>query len=87
MRAISLQYGVAASLLPAHLSERTRDVAAIAGPSQRAAMHVVLLVTSVAVLGQRNLGDILRDVARVAIEAAMGPGQRKVRLGVVVKAP
>jgi len=50
-------------------------------------MHVVLAVTRVAVLGQRDHGDVFDDVTGVAIEAAMRPGQREVRLRVVIEAP
>jgi hypothetical protein len=50
-------------------------------------MHVVLSVTRIAVAPEHDLRDILRGVAGVAVEAAMGARQRKMRLGVVVEAP
>ena len=50
-------------------------------------MRVVLAVAGIAIRGQRNLCDIFGDVAGVAIEAAVGPGQRVPRLRVVIKAP
>jgi 23S rRNA-/tRNA-specific pseudouridylate synthase len=50
-------------------------------------MHVVLLVTPIAVRRQRNFGNVLDNVAGVAIDAAVGSRQRKTRLRVVIKAP
>jgi hypothetical protein len=50
-------------------------------------MRVVLAVAGVAIRGQGNLCDIFGDVAGVAIEAAVRPGQRVTRLRVMIKAP
>ena len=50
-------------------------------------MHVVLLVTRIAFVPEHDLRDILCGVAGVAIEAAMGARQRKMRLGIMVEAP
>jgi hypothetical protein len=50
-------------------------------------MHIVLLVTRIAVRRQRNLGNVLRDVAGMAIDAAVCPGQRVACLRVVIEAP
>lgn len=50
-------------------------------------MRVVLAMTGHTVRRQCRLGDILRDVAGLAIKTPMGPGQRVVRLGVVIKPP
>src|SRR5271169_3465949 len=50
-------------------------------------MRVILAVTGHAVRRQCGLRDILRDMAGLAIEAAMGSGQRVACLGVVIKAP
>lgn len=50
-------------------------------------MHVILLVTRVAVRRQRDLGNVLGDVTSVAIEAAVCPRQRIACLSVVIKAP
>jgi len=74
-------------LLLAHVTERACHVAAFARPSELAAVYVVLLVAGIAVLRQLNLGDILRDMAGVALKAAMLPRQREVRLGVVIETP
>jgi hypothetical protein len=77
----------APSLPLTHLLERTRDVAPFAGPTECATMHVVLPVTRVAVRGQRDLGNVLGDVAGVAIDAAVRSGQRIMRLRIVIEAP
>jgi hypothetical protein len=50
-------------------------------------MRIVLLVTRIAVRRQRNLGNVLRDVAGMAIDAAVCPGQRVACLRVVIEAP
>jgi hypothetical protein len=50
-------------------------------------MDVVLAVAGIAIRGQRDFGDIPGDVARLAIETSVPPGQRVVRLCVVIKAP
>ena len=50
-------------------------------------MGVVLAVAGIAIRGQRDFGDILGDVAGLAIETAVRPGQRVARLCVVIEAP
>jgi hypothetical protein len=50
-------------------------------------MHVILLMTGMAITGESDLGDILRYVTGVAIQALVRPGQRISRLYVVIKAP
>jgi hypothetical protein len=50
-------------------------------------MHVVLPVTRIAIGFQRNLGNVLRDVAGMAIDAAVCPGQRVACLRVMIEAP
>ena len=50
-------------------------------------MRVVLAMAGQAIHRQRSLGDVLGDVAGLAIEVVVGPGQRVVRLLVVVIAP
>jgi hypothetical protein len=50
-------------------------------------MRIVLAVAGVAIRGQRNLGDVLGDVAGLAIDAAVRPGQRIACLRVVIEAP
>ncbi len=50
-------------------------------------MHVVLLVTRIAVIPEHDLRDILRGMAGMAVEAPMGTRQRKMRLGIMVEAP
>jgi hypothetical protein len=50
-------------------------------------MGVVLAVAGIAIRGQRNFGDIPGDVAGLAIEPAVRPGQRVARLYVVIEAP
>lgn len=50
-------------------------------------MHVIFAMTGHAIHRQRRLGDVLGDVAGLAIEVAVGSGQRVARLGVVIKAP
>jgi len=50
-------------------------------------MHVVLPVTRIAVRRQHNLGNVLGDVAGVAIDAAVGSRQRITRLRIVIEAP
>jgi len=70
-----------------HLFERTRDVAPFAGPTECATMHVVLLVTPIAVRRQHNFGNILDNVAGVAIDAAVGSRQRITGLRIVIEAP
>jgi hypothetical protein len=77
-----------ASCLPlTRLFERTRDVATFAGPTECATMHVVLLVTPIAVRRQRNFGNVLDNVAGVAIDAAVGSRQRITGLRIVIEAP
>jgi hypothetical protein len=87
--AILRQVRVASTLsLPlAHLFERTRDVATFAGPTECATMHVVLLVTPPALRRQHNLGNVLGNVAGMAIDAAVCSGQRVACLRVVIEAP
>jgi len=75
------------SWLLAYLLERSGCVASFARLPEGAAMRVVLPVTGVAIRGQRDLGDVFGDVAGLAIEIAMRPGQRVARLLVVIKAP
>jgi hypothetical protein len=62
-------------------------VAAFACLSERAVVHVVLAVTSIAIHGQSNFGNIFGDVAGVAIQATVRPRQWVTRLRVVIKAP
>jgi hypothetical protein len=62
-------------------------VAAFTCLSERAVVHVVLAVTSIAVHGQSNFGDIFGDVAGVAIQTSVRPRQWVTRLCVVIKAP
>ncbi len=50
-------------------------------------MHVILLMTRIAIRRQRDLGNVPGHVAGVAIEAAMCPGQRIACLGVMIEAP
>jgi hypothetical protein len=50
-------------------------------------MHVVLPVTRIAIGFQRNLGNVLRDVAGMAIDTAVCPGQRVACLRVMIEAP
>jgi hypothetical protein len=78
---------LSASLPLTHLFERARYVAAFASPTECAAMHVVLPVTRIAIGFQRNLGNVLRDVAGMAIDAAVCPGQRVACLRVMIEAP
>jgi len=75
------------SWLLAYLLERDRRVATFAGPPECATMGVVLAVAGIAIRGQRDLGDILGNVAGLAVETAMRPGQRVARLCVVIEAP
>jgi hypothetical protein len=74
-------------LSSADLVERARGVAAFACASERTAVRIVLTVAGVAIRGQRNLGDVLGDVAGLAIDAAVRPGQRIACLRVVIEAP
>jgi hypothetical protein len=62
-------------------------VAALACLSERAVVHVVLAVTSIAIHGQSDFGNIFGNVAGVAIETAVRPRQWVTRLRVVIKAP
>ena len=62
-------------------------MAAFACLSERAVVHVVLAVTSIAIHGQSNFGNIFGDVAGVAIQATVRPRQWVTRLRVVIKAP
>ena len=71
----------------ADLLERNRRMAPIAGPPERAMVHVVPAMTPIAVRTQRDRGHIPGNVARFAIEAAVRSGQRVTRLCVVIKAP
>jgi hypothetical protein len=50
-------------------------------------MYVVLLMTPIAIRCQRDLGNVLGDVAGVAIEAAVRAGERVACLRVVIKPP
>ena len=50
-------------------------------------MHIVLAVTSVAIRGQSNFGNIFGNVAEVAIQTSVRPRQRITRLRVVIEAP
>ena len=50
-------------------------------------MGIVQPVTAVATRLQYDLGDILDGVAGVAVEPAMRPRQRILRLAVVIEAP
>jgi hypothetical protein len=70
-----------------HLLERRRHVAALACAAERAKVHVVLLVARVAVLAEHDLRHVLRGVASMARETAVGAGQRELRLRVVIEAP
>jgi len=60
--------------LLAYLFERARRVATSARLAEGAAMRVVLAVAGVAIGGQRDLGDVPRHVAGLAIEAAVRAG-------------
>jgi hypothetical protein len=62
-------------------------VAAFACLSERAVVHVVLAVTSIAIHGQSNFGNIFGNVAGVAIQTSVRPRQRVTRLRVVIEAP
>jgi hypothetical protein len=62
------------SWLLAYLLERDRRVATFAGPPECATMGVVLAVAGIAIRGQRDLGDILGNVAGLAVETAVRPG-------------
>ena len=50
-------------------------------------MRVILAMTRQAILRQRRLCDVLGDMAGLAIEIAMGSGERVPRLRVVIVAP
>lgn len=50
-------------------------------------MYVILLVTRIAVCWERDLRNILDDVASVAVEGPVCSGQRIARLRVVIEAP
>jgi hypothetical protein len=50
-------------------------------------MRVVLAVAGIAICRQRDLGDVPGNVAGLAIDAAVRPGQRVTRLCVVIEAP
>lgn len=54
---------------------------------KRPVMCVILAVTSQAIRRQSGLCDVLRDMAGLAIEAAVGARQGVARLRVVVIAP
>lgn len=71
----------------AHLLERSRYVATIAGSAERTIMDIILLVARIAVSGLRDFANILGDVASMAIEAAVCPRQGVACLRVVIKAP
>lgn len=77
----------ASSLSLTRLFERTRDVTPFAGPTECATMHVVLLVTRITVRRQHNFGNVLDNVAGVAIDAAVGSRQRITRLRIVIETP
>ena len=62
-------------------------MATFAVPPKRTNVYVVLLVTRIAIRCQRDLGNILGDVAGVAIEAAVRAGQRVPCLFVVIEEP
>jgi hypothetical protein len=79
--------GSALSLPLTHVFERTRYMATFTDPPECATMYVVLLMTRIAIRCQRDLGNVLGNVAGVAIEVAVCPGQRVVCLRVVIKAP
>lgn len=79
--------GSAPSLALTRLFERARNVAPFAGPTECATMHIVLPMTRIAIRRQHNFGNVLGGVASVAIDATMCPGQRVVRLRVVIEAP
>jgi hypothetical protein len=50
-------------------------------------MRVILTVAPVAIGLQRNLGNVLDNVAGMATGAAVCPGQRVACLSVVIEAP
>jgi hypothetical protein len=75
------------SSLLAHLLERTRHVATIAGAAERTVVYIILLVARIAVSGLRDFANVLGDVASMAIEAAVCPRQGVACLLVVIKAP
>jgi hypothetical protein len=54
---------------------------------KRSVMRIILAVTSHAIRRQGGLCDVLRDVAGLAIETAVGARQGVARLRVVVIAP
>jgi hypothetical protein len=50
-------------------------------------MGVVLAVAGIAIRGQRDFGDIPGNVAGLAIETAVRPGQRVASLRIVIETP
>jgi hypothetical protein len=62
-------------------------VATLADPPECAKMYVILLVAPIAIRVQRDLRNVLGNVASVAIEAAVCSRQRVACLRVVIKAP
>ena len=62
-------------------------MAAFACLSERALVHVVLAVTSIAIHGQNYFGNIFGHVAGVAIQTSVRARQRVTRLRVVIEAP
>ena len=71
----------------ADLLEQDRSVAAFAPAPECAAMRLVLPVAGIAIRGQCDLRDVPGDVAGLAIESAVRPGQGVARLRAVVEAP
>ena len=76
-----------ASLLLAHVLERSRHMATIAGPAEATMVYIILLVARIAVGGLRDFRNVLGEVASMAIEAAVCPRQGVACLCVVIKAP
>jgi hypothetical protein len=62
-------------------------VATFAVPPKRTNVYVVFLVARIAIRCQGDLCDVLGDMAGVAIDAAVCPGQQVARLFVVIEAP
>jgi hypothetical protein len=62
-------------------------MATFADPPECAAMYVVPLMTPVAIRCQRDLGNVLGNVAGMAIEATVRAGEGVACLRVVIKPP
>ena len=62
-------------------------MAAFAYPPKRPAMRIVRAVAGVAIRRQRNLGDVPGDVAGLAVDPTVRPGQRVPRLRGMIETP